>query len=86
MPRPHNAEREEICTATGNIIRKNPGKRPGRRTIFWLKNLRTLFCKTTTGLFSAVLNKIMLARMIANIRNGQAPEEEEPSHTTVQDK
>lgn len=45
------------------------GKRgPGRRRISWLKNLRTWFSTTTTGLFRATANKIMIARMIANIR------------------
>uniref|UniRef100_A0A8D8VL77 Craniofacial development protein 2 n=2 Tax=Cacopsylla melanoneura TaxID=428564 RepID=A0A8D8VL77_9HEMI len=45
------------------------GKRGvGRRRISWLKNLRTWFDTTTTGLFKAATNKIIIARMIANIR------------------
>lgn len=46
------------------------GKRgPGRRRISWLKNLRTWFTTTTKNLFRAAANKIIIARMIANIRN-----------------
>lgn len=46
------------------------GKRgPGRRRISWLKNLRTWFSKTTTELFRAAVNKVIISRMIANIRN-----------------
>uniref|UniRef100_A0A8D8VWR7 Uncharacterized protein n=1 Tax=Cacopsylla melanoneura TaxID=428564 RepID=A0A8D8VWR7_9HEMI len=45
------------------------GKRGvGRRRISWLKNLRTWFDTTTTGLFKAATNKIIIARMIVNIR------------------
>lgn len=40
----------------------------GRRRISWLKNLRTLFGTSTTGLFREATNKIIIARMIANIR------------------
>lgn len=47
------------------------GKRgPGRRRISWLKNLRTWFNTTTIGLFRAATNKVKIAMMIANIRNG----------------
>ena len=50
---------------------KIPSKRgPGRRRISWLKNLRTWFSTTTTGLFRAAVNKVQIAMMIANIRNG----------------
>lgn len=42
----------------------------GRRRISWLKNLRTWFSMTTTQLFRAAANKVMIANMIANIRNG----------------
>jgi len=50
---------------------KIPGRRgPGRRRISWLKNLRAWFSMTTTGLFRAAVNKVMIAGMIANIRNG----------------
>jgi hypothetical protein len=46
------------------------GKRGiGRRRISWLKNLRKWFSTTTTNLFKASVNKIIIARMIANIRN-----------------
>lgn len=41
---------------------------PGRRRISWLKNLRTWFATSTTGLFRASVNKIIIARMIANVR------------------
>uniref|UniRef100_A0A8D8Q737 Uncharacterized protein n=2 Tax=Cacopsylla melanoneura TaxID=428564 RepID=A0A8D8Q737_9HEMI len=47
------------------------GKRGvGRRRISWLKNLRTWFNQTTTQLFRAAVNKIVIANMIANIRTG----------------
>jgi hypothetical protein len=39
---------------------------PGRRRISWLKNLRTWFSKTTTELLRAAVNKVIIARMIAN--------------------
>jgi len=46
------------------------GKRgPGRRRISWLKNLRTWYSKTTTERFKAAVNKVIIARMLANIRN-----------------
>uniref|UniRef100_A0A8D8XEP5 Craniofacial development protein 2 n=1 Tax=Cacopsylla melanoneura TaxID=428564 RepID=A0A8D8XEP5_9HEMI len=58
------------CILQGKIA----GKRaPGRRRISWLANLRTWFGKSTTQLFRIATNKIMIARMIANVRNGQAP-------------
>lgn len=41
---------------------------PGRRRISWLKNLRSWFSMTTTGLFRAAVNKVLIANMIANIR------------------
>lgn len=43
---------------------------PGRRRISWLKNLRTWFASTTTGLFRAAVNKVLIARMVANIQSG----------------
>lgn len=50
---------------------KVKGKRgPGRRRISWLRNLRTWFGKTSTELFRAAANKVIIANMIANIRNG----------------
>lgn len=50
---------------------KIQGRRgPGRRRISWLKNLRTWFGKTTSELFRAAANKIIIAGMVANIRNG----------------
>ena len=42
----------------------------GRRRISWLKNLRTWFNQSTTQLFRAAVNKVRLANMISNIRNG----------------
>lgn len=42
----------------------------GRRRISWLKNLRTWFNQSTTQLFRAAVNKVRIANMIANIRNG----------------
>jgi len=50
---------------------KANGRRPpGRRRIPWLKNLITWWCsKTTTELFKAAVNKVILSRMIVNIRN-----------------
>uniref|UniRef100_A0A8D8SXR8 Craniofacial development protein 2 n=1 Tax=Cacopsylla melanoneura TaxID=428564 RepID=A0A8D8SXR8_9HEMI len=53
------------CILQGKVY----GKRGvGRRRISWLKNLRTWFATSTTGLFKAAANKIIIARMIANIR------------------
>lgn len=50
---------------------KVQGKRGvGRRRISWLKNLRTWFSKTTTQLFRAAVNKVIIAKMVADIRNG----------------
>lgn len=43
---------------------------PGRRRISWLHNLRTWFSLSTTGLFRAAANKIRIAMLVANIRNG----------------
>lgn len=43
---------------------------PGRRRISWLRNLRTWFGKTSAELFRACTNKVIIANMIANIRNG----------------
>lgn len=42
----------------------------GRRRISWLKNLRVWFNTTTVGLFRASVNKVRIAIMLANIRNG----------------
>lgn len=48
---------------------KVPEKRGrGIRRISWLKNLRTGFSKTTTNLFRAAVNKVIIVTMIANIR------------------
>jgi Reverse transcriptase (RNA-dependent DNA polymerase) len=50
---------------------KIKGKRgPGRRRVSWLRNLRTWFGKTSAELFRAATNKVIIANMIANIRNG----------------
>lgn len=58
------------CILQGKIA----GKRaPGRRRISWLANLRAWFGKSSTQLFRIATNKIIIARMIANVRNGQAP-------------
>ncbi|KAL1447016.1 hypothetical protein WDU94_015647 [Cyamophila willieti] len=58
------------CILQGKI----QGKRaPGRRRISWLANLRAWFGKTSTQLFRIATNKIIIARMIANVRSGQAP-------------
>lgn len=55
------------CILQGKV----EGKRSaGRRRISWLKNLRSWFSTSTTGLFRAAVNKIKIANMIANIRNG----------------
>lgn len=43
---------------------------PSRRRISWLKNFRTWFNQSTTHLFKALVNKIKIAIMIANIRSG----------------
>uniref|UniRef100_A0A8D8XGR6 Uncharacterized protein n=1 Tax=Cacopsylla melanoneura TaxID=428564 RepID=A0A8D8XGR6_9HEMI len=48
-------------------------RQPGRRRISWLANLRAWFGKTSTQLFRIATNKIIIARMIANVRSGQAP-------------
>lgn len=54
------------CILQGKV----DGKRgPGRRRISWLKNLRTWFNKTTTELFRLAVNKVMIARMVSNIRS-----------------
>lgn len=47
------------------------GKRgPGRRRISWLKNLRQWFGVTSIQLFRGAVDKVKIAMMIANIRNG----------------
>lgn len=50
---------------------------PERRTISWLRNLRTWYGKTTTKLFRAAVDKVVIVRMIANTRSELALEEEE---------
>lgn len=50
---------------------KIDGRRgPGRRRISWLHNLRKWTGKTSTELFRIAVNKVRLAMLIANIRNG----------------
>uniref|UniRef100_A0A8D8Q4X5 Craniofacial development protein 2 n=1 Tax=Cacopsylla melanoneura TaxID=428564 RepID=A0A8D8Q4X5_9HEMI len=50
---------------------KVEGKRGrGRRRISWLHNLRKWFGKTSTELFRIAVNKVKIAMMVANIRNG----------------
>lgn len=68
----HIMRNEKRFSLLQNILQgKIPSKRgPGRRRNSWLKNLRTWFSTTTTGLFRAAANKIIIARMIANIRTG----------------
>lgn len=43
---------------------------PGRRRISWLHNLRKWTGKTSTELFRIAVNKVKLAILVANIRNG----------------
>jgi hypothetical protein len=54
-----------------SILQRNVlGERgPGRRRITRLKNLRTWFLKTTSELFKGAVDKVIIARMIVNIRN-----------------
>ena len=53
------------CILQGKVL----GRRGvGRRRISWLKNLRKWFSISTPELFKAAVNKIIIARMIANIR------------------
>lgn len=57
---------------------KIPGKRSvGRRRISWLKNIRSWTSKTSTELLRAASDRNCTAKMVANIRNGWEPEEEE---------
>lgn len=50
---------------------KIEGKRgPGRRRISWLKNLRQWFNQSTKSLFRAAVDKVRIAIMLANVRNG----------------
>lgn len=46
---------------------------PGRRRISWLANLRSWFGKSSAELFRIATNKVRIAMMIANLRNGEAP-------------
>ncbi|CAH2267750.1 jg15167 [Pararge aegeria aegeria] len=48
-------------------------RRPGRRRISWLKNLRQWFGKSTKSLFRAAVSKVEIALMIANLRKETAP-------------
>ncbi|KAI5720263.1 hypothetical protein M8J77_004231 [Diaphorina citri] len=50
---------------------KIDGRRgPGRRRISWLHNLRKWTGKTSAELFRIAVNKVKLARLVANIRTG----------------
>ncbi|KAL1446308.1 hypothetical protein WDU94_012325 [Cyamophila willieti] len=50
---------------------KIDGRRgPGRRRISWLHNLRKWTGKTSAELFRIAVNKVKLAMLVANIRNG----------------
>jgi hypothetical protein len=44
---------------------------PGRRRHSWLQNLRKWFGLTSVELFRSAANKIRIAMLIANVRNGQ---------------
>ncbi|GJQ86421.1 hypothetical protein Trydic_g10329 [Trypoxylus dichotomus] len=57
-----------------NILQgKISGKRgPGQRTNPWLKNLAAWFSVTTTALFRAAANNVVIARMTINTRTGYA--------------
>lgn len=46
----------------------NSKRGPGRRRTLWLGNLGQWFGKTSTELFRAAVNKIIIANMIANVR------------------
>jgi hypothetical protein len=59
-----------------HIIR-NVTRGPGRRKISWLKNLWTWHSKPTTELFSAAVNKDIIAGMITNIRKEYTLDKEE---------
>uniref|UniRef100_A0A8D8MAZ5 Uncharacterized protein n=2 Tax=Cacopsylla melanoneura TaxID=428564 RepID=A0A8D8MAZ5_9HEMI len=60
------------------------GKRgPGRRRISWLKNLRTWYNQTTSQLFRTAVNKVQIAIMIANIRNGYVRRGAPPPQETL---
>ncbi|XP_045448929.1 uncharacterized protein LOC123657427 [Melitaea cinxia] len=48
-------------------------RRPGRRKISWLKNLREWFNLSTRSLFRAAASKIKIAMMVANLRREEAP-------------
>lgn len=48
----------------------NSKRAPGRRRISWLANLRTWFNKSSAELFRIAINKVKIAMLIANIRNG----------------
>ena len=43
-------------------------RKPGRRKTSWLKNLRQWFNMSTRSLFRAAVNKVQLARMVADLR------------------
>jgi hypothetical protein len=52
---------------------------PKRGRISWLKNLRTWFSKTTTELFRATVDKVIISSKIANIPKEWELEEEKGS-------
>lgn len=59
-------------------LQKNTGKQGlSRRRTSWLKKLKMWFKTTTLLVFRTATNKIMIVRMVANIRTGYAPEKEE---------
>ena len=56
------------------------GKRGvGRLRISWLRNLRTWFGMNTIDLFRPAVQKVKIACMISNVRNGYELSEEEES-------
>uniref|UniRef100_A0A8D8PNW6 Uncharacterized protein n=1 Tax=Cacopsylla melanoneura TaxID=428564 RepID=A0A8D8PNW6_9HEMI len=48
----------------------NSARGPGRRRISWLSNLRRWLGMSSAGLFRDAVNKVRIAVLIANIRNG----------------
>lgn len=68
----HIMRNESRYALLQNILQgKIFGRRgPGRRRTSWLKNLRTWFQKSSLQLFRDAVDKVKIAIMIANIRNG----------------
>lgn len=64
---PHNEKYKEISCSLEYIGRRSPG----RRKLSWLNNFRTQFFVIIMKLLKAVVNKVMIVRMAANIQNMQ---------------